>query len=233
MIKQPKELTRWQTLLFILTITVGVLLFGYLIGYIDVAYGQIKVGGKHIGQVYRTQNVTGECEIGHIWGRTTIMPVKEAWVNIKADREVISIGGGGCSANKEHIIEPWIDVGVKTDDPILDGKPRKDYYSHFPQAYYDNNSDIQIIKETEESEYEEGKVVKRMTVIMVLMKEKKPQSIVCTVIDYCDFDINQYRKELSEQIDKEDGLFAKRNLEDLNTFDERGFRKIVFGGVFD
>jgi hypothetical protein len=218
-----------KTTIFFTIIIVLAILFGYFAEYIDTAHAQIKVGGKHIGEVYRTQNVTGECEIGHIWGRTTIMPVKEVWVNIKADREVIPVGGGGCSANKDYIIEPWIDIGVKTDDPILDGKPRKDYYSNYPQGYYDEDSDIQIIKEAEESEYEEDKVVKRMTVIMVLMKDKKPQSLVCTVIDYCQFDINQYRTELKTK----DDIFSERNLEDLNTFDERGFRKIVFGAVFD
>jgi hypothetical protein len=203
-----------------------IVVIAIMIGCVYSTYAQIKVGGKHIGEVYRTQNVSGECEIGHIWGRTTIMPVKEVWVNIKPDREVFG-------KNKDYVSEPWIDVGVKTDDPILDGKPRKDYYSHLPQGYYDSNSDIQIIKKVEEYDYEEDKIVKSMTVIMVLMKNKKPQSVVCTVIDYCQFDIDTYRKELQTQIEKEDDLFAKRNLEDLNTFDERGFRKIVFGGVFD
>ncbi len=70
---------------------------------------QVLVNGKHVGEVFRSTKVSGEVEVCHIGGKCSVMPVNSAWINIIADSNSISIG-------------------AKTDQPVIDGLQRKNYF---------------------------------------------------------------------------------------------------------
>ena len=170
--------------------------------------GQVMVGGEVQGELYATEKVSGNVEVGHIWGRTTIMPVKSAWVNIYGDN---------------------ISVGAKTDNPVLDGSVRNGYCmphmsgklsSDFPQQ-------IQTITKKEILSYSDDIEYYRTSVGIITMKDNKPTSLVFTCTDYAMFDVKKHLAKLSRGITSE-----RREAEELAGFDDLGFRSETFKARF-
>ena len=171
--------------------------------------GQVTVNGKVPGELWRTTNVSGEVEVMHIAGRTAVMPVKDAWVNIDGDR---------------------ISIGARCDNPILDGQTRKNYWmpsmrgtlsKEFPQA-------IQTIVDTAITGYGDNEEFRTIKTAMIVMESGKPKSLVFTVTEYADFDLPKFLKMLKGR----DTAMAKREIEQLQGFDALGFRQRTFRAVF-
>lgn len=175
------------------------------------SFGQVRVNGEIPGEFWRTNKVSGEVELFHIWGRTTVMPVKEAWVNIVNDK---------------------ITIGAKADDPVLDSKPRKDYTMSYLSGKLQKEFPgkmIQIIIDTKIVGVGNNEEFRITRTAMIAMKDGRPESLIFTCMEYAAFDIPEFIKRLKEG----GGIMAKRTMEDLEGFDELGFRQRTFKAVFN
>ncbi len=175
----------------------------------STAVGQVTVDGKVPGELWRTDNVSGEVEVFHILGRTTVMPVKDAWVTLDGDT---------------------VTIGARTDEPVLDGKSRKGYQmanmsgnrqSDFPTY-------IQTITDRHSSGIGEEQDIRITRTVMITWTEGKPKSMIFTELSYADFDIAAFVAEVSAGHSE----LAKRSIEGLEEFDEKGFRQRTFPAVF-
>lgn len=175
------------------------------------AMGQVQVNGKVPGELWRTSIVSGDVEVFHPWGRTVVMPVKDAWVNVDRGRIII---------------------GARCDDPVLDGKPRTGYMmadmsgplqTEFPDEV------IQTITNTEITGVGNNEEFRTTKTAMIAMKDGKPVSLVFTSLEYAAFDVPAFIAKLRSH----GGEMASREIESLQGFDDLGFRQRTFRAVFD
>lgn len=126
--------------------------------------------------IYRTEKVQGEVEIFHIWGRTTVMPVKAA---------ILQLHG------------PTIRVYAETDQPILDGEQRTDYHMSPLDgvANTDFPTQIQLITGRESSVLPTDQRIHQTKTAMISLQEGEPLSLVFTSIEYALFDVKAYNEK--------------------------------------
>ncbi len=163
---------------------------------------QTTIDGEVRGTLWRTDNVSGEVELFHPWGRTAVTPVKDAWVII--DKNRISIGAGG--------------------EPIIDGRRRQDYMMEAMDGVFDESSNIQLINKTDIVGVGDGEEIYISNTAMVVMIDGKPKFMVFTKLEYADFDIDRVIRELRKY--NMDSM-----IEYLQGFD-KGFRQRTFRAVF-
>jgi len=169
--------------------------------------GQVTVKGKVPGELWRTDKVKGEAEVFHVLGRTVTLPVKEAWVNI--DGETISIG-------------------AKCDQPVLDGKPRDGYQMADMSNGFVVTDEIQTITKTQAWQLGNNQQFRTTKTAVVVMDGSKPKSLVFTCIDFAMFDVKSFINQMNAG-----GFFEKQLAEELQGFDDMGFRVRKFQAVFN
>jgi len=180
----------------------------FVLAMASTAKGQVTVNGKVPGELWRTDKVAGNVEVLHAWGRTAVMPVKDVWLTL--DRGVVT-------------------VGARTDEPVLDGKPRSGYsMAHFSGEWQaDFPAYIQTITDRHSIGVGEKQEIRITRIAMITWSEGKPKSLIFTELAYADFDVAAFLAEVSAG-----GELAKRGAEGLDKFDELGFRQRTFRSVF-
>jgi hypothetical protein len=177
-------------------------------------YAQTKINEKVQGDLWRTARVSGEVAISHIWGRSVVMPVKDAWVNIVGDR---------------------IEIGARTDSPVIDGKVRSGYHM-FPASgtlqmeedeYSSHEYDIQTI--TSKGVYgidpkDEDNVILGTATAVIHRVKGAPISLVYTYTDYANFDVRAYIEARKNSKD----FFERQSIEFLEGFNDQRFRTRTF-----
>lgn len=133
-------------------------------------FAQTTINGKVPGKLWRTNNVQGQVEVYHPWGRTTTLPINDAWVNVE---------GGSIS------------IGARCDQPILDGTQRKDYHMAAHYGKYDSSTDIQVITKKETTGYTDEIEFKTVKTAIVVFKDGKPIFLYFTCVDHAMFDIDK------------------------------------------
>lgn len=171
---------------------------------------QVEVGGKVPGQLWRTSKVSGEVEMFHPWGRTVVVPIKDAWVTIDRGR---------------------ITIGARSAKPVLDGKPQDGYMmanmsgqmqTEWPGQHIQTIVDTSI---TGIGDKEEFRITKTA---MISMKDGKPESLAFTCLEYATFDVVAFIEKLRH----EGGILAARDIDSMAGFDKNGFRQRTFYAVF-
>lgn len=166
--------------------------------------GQVMINGEVPGELWRTSDVSGEVEIIHPWGRTAVMPVKDAWVNVDGER---------------------ISVGARTDDPILEGKARKGYFfrhlrgtlsKSFPpyiQTISQRSSTLVGVKEHQ---------IYQARFAVVIFVDEAPRALHYHSVEFADFDVPEVSAKLAP--------LGPTGF--LDGFDSDGFRRRSFQAVF-
>ena len=169
-----------------------------------------QVDSKPIENLYETTNVSGSVEVGHVWGRTCIMPVTSVWVKI---------------------VDGNIHVGAKTDQPVLDGEVREDYRMSAMRGKLSEKfpTYVQTIKRVGSvgiwMEGEDG--YNSCEIVMVSLENGLPKSVIYHRMDYANFDVQQYIED-----NKNGSVLRRRSVETLEDF-EGNFRTYTFRAEFD
>jgi len=153
----------------------------------------------------------GTCECIHPWGRTALVNVKSVH---------ISLEDGNMRLNAE------------IEQPFLDGATRKGYFfSHIEGPVTKLDGPIELIDRHStfvvcSLDEADDKEIKTVRTAKVVIENGKLISVMVVQEDQAMFDIPKLIKLLRQ----EGGMFAERDIEDLQTFKD-GMRRVSFQGT--
>jgi hypothetical protein len=113
----------------------------------------------------------------------------------------------------------------------LDGKPRDGYQMAYMSGKLSKDfpTEIQTITQTEIWQLGNNQEFRTTKTATIVMDDGKPKSLVFTCIDFAMFDVQSFIKQMNAS-----GGFLERQLvEELQGFDNMGFRVRKFQAVFE